>query len=378
MGYERVFPISDIPGFLTCILGLVAQIFLGRRLKIPAIINWPVAAEILIIYLSTEENMIPPLRRAMPADIRTTWIPALCFVWFFCILATWFVVRLRDSVPAFRSDRRQFLQASSAAACALPAAVMTFGIITRKDFVVNEIDVKIPHLAKDLQGLRLLQLSDIHLGSFFNENDLIRVVDASNHLRADVAFVTGDLITTKHDPLDRCILQLKRLKSIAGIWGCMGNHEFYAGVADDTEWLAQQAGMKFLRHKADLLRFGDHHINLVGVDYQRPIQPYLENVEDLMDAAAFNLLLSHTPAVFDVAADKGFDLTISGHTHGGQLNLDLAGHNINVADFFTPYTKGLYTLPTSALYVNSGLGTIGMPVRVGAPPEISLIRLCNS
>jgi hypothetical protein len=94
--------------------------------------------------------------------------------------------------------------------------------------------------------------------------------------------------------------------------------------------------------------------------------------------SSFNLLLSHNPDVFPVAAAKGFDLTLSGHTHGGQINFEILGRNLNITDFFTPYTKGLYTQPTSSIYVTSGLGTIGMPVRLGAPPEITLIRLCNS
>jgi predicted MPP superfamily phosphohydrolase len=92
----------------------------------------------------------------------------------------------------------------------------------------------------------------------------------------------------------------------------------------------------------------------------------------------FNLLLSHNPDVFPVAVKQGFDLTISGHTHGGQINIDLLGDNINIADLVTPFTKGGYHLERSSLYVNSGLGTIGVPVRLGAPPEVTLITLCNT
>jgi predicted MPP superfamily phosphohydrolase len=135
--------------------------------------------------------------------------------------------------------------------------------------------------------------------------------------------------------------------------------------------------MTFLRHESARLRFGTSSLNLVGVDYEMK-GPYLSGVEQLVDLDSFNLLLAHTPEVFPTAADKGFDLTLSGHTHGGQINLPLFGANINVADARTPYTKGLYTLPTSKIYVNSGLGTIGVPVRLGAPPEITLIRLCAS
>lgn len=158
----------------------------------------------------------------------------------------------------------------------------------------------------------------------------------------------------------------------------MGNHELYAKVQNYTEQRARELGMIFLRHEARILQFGNSRINLVGVDYQRRHVPYLTGVEKLVRPGDFNLLLSHNPDVFPVAAKQGFDLTLAGHTHCGQVNIEILGENLNPADFITPYTKGLYTKPESAIYVTSGLGTIGMPVRLGSPPEITLIRLCKS
>jgi hypothetical protein len=126
------------------------------------------------------------------------------------------------------------------------------------------------------------------------------------------------------------------------------------------------------------LKFGSSTINLVGVDYQSPRRPYLTNTDDLVESGHFNLLLSHNPDVFPTARDKGFDLVLAGHTHGGQVNVDIFDKNLNIANFVTPYTKGLYSEANAAIYVNSGIGTIGMPIRLGAPPEISLIKLCAS
>jgi len=274
-------------------------------------------------------------------------------------------------------NRRHFLRASTAAVCAaVPATVLATGIINRKDFHVNEIDITFPKLPKDLEGLRLLQLSDVHMGTFYSAEDLRRVVDASNQLRADLVFVTGDLITTKSDPIDRCLAELSRLRSGSGIWGCMGNHELYSNLEGYTQRKARKFGIEFLREEARVLTFGSSRLNLVGVDF-RPWQE-LEETEGLVALDSFNLLLAHTPEIFPQAAERGFDLTLSGHTHGGQINIDLLGTNLNVADVHTPYTKGLYRLPTSAIYVNSGLGTIGLPVRLGAPAEITLIRLCST
>lgn len=302
-------------------------------------------------------------------------IPPILVLWSFCVLAITLAVLLRSSVPGFHAERRRFLRHSTAALCVSPAIVLGAAVITRKDFHIQEVDAVFPGLPRDLHGLRLLQLSDIHLGPFFTALDLARVVDSSNELRPNLILVTGDLITTAWDPLDRCLLELSRLRADSGVWGCMGNHERYARAEAYVKQRAQRLHMRFLRSEAAVLTFGSAHLNLVGVDYQPMSEPYLEDIDQLVSAKSFNVLLSHNPDVFPVAARRGFDLTLAGHTHGGQINVEILGENLNVARFFTPYTKGLYTGPTSSVYVNSGLGTIGMPVRLGARPEISLIRL---
>jgi predicted MPP superfamily phosphohydrolase len=223
-----------------------------------------------------------------------------------------------------------------------------------------------------------VQLSDMHMGSFYSAADLARAVDAANGLRADLMLVTGDLITDRYDPLDRCLLELKRLRAASGIWGCLGNHEMQAHVQAYTTRKARDMGMRFLRQEVEVLQFGGAKLNLVGVDHQRRSRPYLAHTAGLVAPGAFNVLLSHNPDVFPVAVKQGFDLTIAGHTHGGQINLNLLGSNINIADLVTPFTKGAYHIDHSSLYVNSGLGTIGVPVRLGSPPEVTLITLCNS
>lgn len=304
-------------------------------------------------------------------------ISEILTLFFFVCIGTAVFMLLRDAIPPFKSERRKFLRASTAAACALPAAVAAFGVITRKDFVINEIELHHPRVPKDLNGLRLLQLSDVHLGRFFLPRDLRRVVDASNGLRPDIAFITGDLISDRFDPLDTCLEELRRLKAVAGLWGCLGNHELYSGLERATTLKARALDIFFLRQRAESLRFGNSRIQLSGVDY-KPHAPYISNASELLAPDDFNLLLAHTPEAFPEATAKGFDVVLSGHTHGGQINLDLMGANLNIVDLKTPYTKGLYKRENSLLYVNSGLGTIGVPVRIGAPPEITLIRLCNS
>jgi predicted MPP superfamily phosphohydrolase len=299
-------------------------------------------------------------------------------MWCISMLAIAVAIELRNRIPGFSESRRSFMRASTAAICAAPAAAVSFGILKRKNFVVNEVSLKFPKLPRDLRNLRIVQLSDTHLGAFYSERDLVHVVDAANELRGDLAIMTGDLITNTGDPLDACLRQLSRLKNTSGIWACMGNHEHFARVEDAAAVKGAKLGVNFLRWQNRSLKFGNNTLNLVGVDYQSPRMPYLVGADELVEAGQFNVLLSHNPDVYPVAAEKGYDLVLAGHTHGGQVNVEIFEKNLNIASFVTPYTRGLYTSAASAIYVNSGIGTIGMPIRLGAPAEITLITLCDS
>jgi uncharacterized protein len=191
--------------------------------------------------------------------------------------------------------------------------------------------------------------------------------------------VTGDLITAGNDPLDDCLRALARLKADAGVFGCMGNHEIYAGTEEYTQVEAARLGMRFLRQQSALLRFGSSDLNLAGVDYQRFHSPYLRGAETLLAPGAFNILLSHNPDVFPVAAAMGFPLTVAGHTHGGQVRFEILGQDLNIARFFTPYVDGLYRAKDgSSIFVSRGIGTIALPARLGAPPEVALLKLCRT
>jgi hypothetical protein len=278
----------------------------------------------------------------------------------------------------FHPGRRRVLSAAGNLAMAAPFAAMAYGgLIERLDFHVREIDVPIPGLPAGLDGLRLLHLSDIHLGAFLSEAQLVRVIDAANQLRPHLAAVTGDLISSPGDPIDACIRQLARLKTDAGVAACMGNHERFARVEDYTAAAAARAGITFLRGQSRPFRFGDATLHVAGVDYQPLFKRsnYLRGAERLIVPGETNLLLSHNPDVFPVAARQGYNFMLAGHTHGGQVSVEILDRAINPARFLTPYVYGLYRLGPAAAYVTRGIGTIGIPARIGAPPEISLLRL---
>jgi len=282
---------------------------------------------------------------------------------------------IRGHSPA----RRRFFRTAYTALLAAPPAALAYGtFIQRHQLYLREQKLDVPDLPPDLDGLRMVQLTDIHLSPFLSRTELQRAVDMANETRANIAVVTGDLITTWRDPLDDCLDILAGLRADAGVFGCMGNHEIYAHAEDYTEREGARRGLRFLRRTAALLRFGNATLNLAGVDYQRKGRRYLAGAEKLVVPGAFNVLLSHSPDVFPVATRKGYALTIAGHTHGGQIRMEILNADINPARFYTPYVDGLYRRGAASIFVSRGIGTIAVPARLGAPPEVALLRLCRT
>ena len=303
-------------------------------------------------------------------------------------------------------SRRYFFQAAGVIAGAVPFVSSAYGFLEERfRFYVREIQIPIANLPPALDGLRITQLSDIHIGSYMPVAQVRRAVGMANELSGDLAVVTGDFLTGRTDPLEDCIAELSRLRAPLGVWGCNGNHEIYAQAEEKSAELFQKFGMKLLRQENAELRWRGSAFNLLGVDYQRQRDtegnhaPMLPGMQSLVRRDVPNILLSHNPNSFPRAAELGIELSLAGHTHGGQVRVEILDHRWNPAEFFTSYVAGLYKRPlfasselgdneipgfrpassleppTSSIYVNRGLGTIGAPVRLGVPPEITLITL---
>ena len=291
--------------------------------------------------------------------------------------------------------RRHFFKAATAAAGAAPFLGAMYGFAAeRLNYQIRRVEIPIANLPDALDGMKISQLSDIHLSGYISREDVRRAVDMANDLSPDLSVVTGDFITGASDPLQDCIAEIRRLAAPLGIYGCNGNHEIYAKAEDAAERLFTEAGMKLLRSENATLNFRGAQLNLIGVDYQRERGPggrriqTLAGVDQLVRRDMPNILLSHNPNSFNRAAELGIELSLAGHTHGGQVQVEILDHRLSPARFITDYIAGLYARPMgvaaatgeapiakSHLYVNRGLGTVGAPVRLGVPPEITLITL---
>lgn len=344
----------------------------ARRLAL-----WAFGSFLVILFGCTWLFNFNRVARHFP-PVAVHWTQAFGMVAGFCITCTGIVAALLWAIPPFREERRQAFRAAGALMLASPAVVAAVGILDRTNFRLSEVRLVVPGLPRDLDGLRIVQVTDMHLSPFLSEAQLARAIDMANETRAHVALMTGDLITRPGDPVDACIRQITRLRADHGVFGCLGNHEVYCQNQDYVTRECGRRGMRILRSESTDLRFGNAVINLAGVDYQQMHTRYLVGTEMLVDRGKLNVLMSHNPDVFDVAAGQGWNVVLAGHTHGGQVNIEILHENLNVARFYTPWVRGTYYGRGSVIYVSSGIGTIGMPVRLGAPPEISLVQLCAS
>jgi uncharacterized protein len=314
---------------------------------------------------------------------------------------------LRATAEDFVPDpsRRTFFRTASVVAGAAPFLGVMYGYAAeRLRYEVRRIEIPVPNLPPQLDGMEIVQISDIHLSGYMTRESVRRAVGMANDVGADLAVVTGDLITGMHDSIADCVDEVRHLHAPLGVFGCNGNHEIYARAEDTAERLYQQAGMKLLRSENAVITYQGAQLNLMGVDYQRERTPsgrkmqMLGGLEPLVRRDMPNILLSHNPNSFPRAAELGIELSLAGHTHGGQVQVEILDVSISPARFITDYVAGLYHRPLlmpdvpkrmgetiqlmpnapkglSALYVNRGLGTVGAPVRLGAPPEITHLVL---
>ncbi|MCP3137749.1 metallophosphoesterase [Pyxidicoccus xibeiensis] len=282
------------------------------------------------------------------------------------------VPREPSEPPAVDEERRRFLgQALAGGAFVAGGGLAAYG--SWRAFsppLVTELAVKIPKLPKALDGLSIVQLTDIHVGHFIQQRYMDALVQQTNALRPDLVAITGDLVDGDVHSLGGFVSSLGRLKSRFGSYFVTGNHDYYSG---DDEWTAflQSLGIQVLRNRHVSIGDAGGSFDLVGVDdwsggRRRNKKGYDLNLAlQGRDPDRASVLLAHQPANFKVAAERGVDLQVSGHTHGGQL----APMTLFIG-LAWEHSAGLYRHADSHIYVSRGCGFWGPPMRVGSPPEI--------
>jgi len=269
-----------------------------------------------------------------------------------------------------------WLDRSAAGVVLIALAVTLVGLRNaRRPARVKAVDVPLKDLPPALQGFRIAQISDLHVGPTIKGPYLQRIVDAVNALDVDVVAVTGDLVDGSVAELGRHVAPLAQLRSRHGSFFVTGNHEYYSGA---PQWIAelQRLGVRVLMNEHVVLVHQRAPLVLAGVtDYgAHQFDPSHRSDPHMAVAgaprAAVKVLLAHQPRSARAAEDAGFHLQLSGHTHGGQF----LPWNFFVR-FQQPFTAGLHTLREMRVYTSRGTGYWGPPKRFGAPSEITHLRL---
>ncbi|MGB9454798.1 MAG: metallophosphoesterase [Bryobacteraceae bacterium] len=292
------------------------------------------------------------------------------------------LLRRRDELPS--PARRDFLARTAGVVTAAPFLGGAYGLFYgRLNLEMVERPIRLANLPPAFHGFRIAQLSDIHIGPFMPEEQIRKFAAIANGQKPDLIVLTGDYVTFDAGTQYAVVAALAGLRAPFGVYGCLGNHDAWAGVEDSITALFAANQTRILRGASMPIGIGRDWFNLIGVDFQSrhrfgpsaAVKRLLGNIEGLIAPGQANILLSHNPDTFDRAAALGIDLSIAGHTHGGQAALEFISPEIAPSRLVTPYVAGIFQKPGGQLYVNRGIGTIGVPIRIGAPPEITVYRL---
>ena len=376
---------------LAPVLGLTALLNLYIALRLLPSLPGPVSSSLLGLALATLSLTIPlglaarRLARPPVAD-RLAWAGMLALGLFSSLFVFTLLRDLMLLLAALAAWIEPGLAAPGLAALsaeAVPLLALLASLLgafnARRTAQVVEVDVPIVGLPAALHGFTIAQISDIHVGPTIKAPYLQGIVDAVNRLQADMVAITGDLVDGSVKELADHVAPLAGLSSRHGSFFVTGNHEYYSGAASWIDEL-RRLGLTVLVNQHVVLEQEGERMVLAGVadftahhfDPSHQSDPQAALLGAPGDAAV-RILLAHQPRSAATAEQAGFDLQLSGHTHGGQFFP--WGYFVR---FQQPFTAGLYRMGRLWVYVSRGTGYWGPPKRLGAPSEITRLRLISA
>ncbi len=313
---------------------------------------------------------------------------------FISFLANKLNVLMRSNPTEFSLEsRRKFLTQSALALASIPFASFIYGMTYGKyNFKVKKHTLHFDNLPDSFDGYRIVQISDIHAGSFDSPEDVKRGIDMINEQQPNLLFFTGDLVNNKAEEIEPYIEMFKTLKADDGIYSCLGNHDYGdyiqwpspADKAANLENLKKQhkkMNFNLLLNEHKIIEKNQERIAVVGVEnWGLPPFPQHGDLDKALHQldAPFTLLLSHDPTHWDekvVPHQRKIDLTLSGHTHGMQFGIEIPGIKWSPVKYKYEKWAGMYEKENQFLHVNRGFGFLGFTGRVGIWPEITVIEL---
>jgi len=339
----------------------------GRMISLAWLI-WSILM-MLVLYVSRRTDKITSYE-------GRKWTDRIGGVWMFFVLMTFLSLLFIDLIENLTSFR---LSGMSELSVAFVIGLAVTGMGIKEASTVHKTMIRIPtsKLPEGCDRLRIVQLTDLHLGPFVGLPLLAQILRKVRETDPDIVVVTGDLADGKLAGRRREIAMLKRIKPRFGMYAVPGNHDYYDDI-DEAVFFMESAGMKVLKTEAAeaggiIIAGADDRDHLIKGQWNLSRSELLVLSYEREQRNKFLLLLRHRPIV-EKGTDGHFDLQLSGHTHGGQL-FPLASSRHMIAG----YSRGLKKLKCGGfLYVSNGAGFVGPPVRLFAPPEIAVIDLVRS
>jgi len=278
-------------------------------------------------------------------------------------------------------ERRAFLTKAGWTIAAVPYVIVGKGIWhTLYDFQVYNEDIWLPNLPKSMNGFRIVQISDVHAGSFPDYKPFQEVRRIIESLKPDALVITGDFVNAKPEELRLVAKDLAGLAASMPVYASLGNHDHYHSVTEHRNLISgvRELGVDLLVNENRRIGTGSNTFVLAGTDNTGFKQEFAQLQKALGGTQADDavVLLAHDPTFWEkevVGSDVG--LMLSGHTHGGQFGVQFGSFEWSPAKMVYKQSAGLYSRAHQQLYVNRGVGTVGPPMRIGIPPEITVLTL---
>jgi uncharacterized protein len=278
-------------------------------------------------------------------------------------------------VAKLELSRRKFLRGLAAAPLFAVSATSAYArLIEPYRYEVSETDVFLRDLPERFEGFRITQLTDVHHSRIVGIDEVRRIVDLANSTRPDLIALTGDYTTSYRRYIEPCAEALGSLKAPEGVWAVLGNHDHYTDP-ELTARALEHNRITVLNNANTTLRRGSDVMQLSGIDDWSWAGTNWPRALYGLDQERPTILLSHQPRVLDLAESEKVGLILSGHTHGGQIDLPLIGPPVRFATSELKYAQGLFRRGDTQLYVSRGTGVIGLPLRLGVRPEIAVLHL---
>jgi predicted MPP superfamily phosphohydrolase len=290
--------------------------------------------------------------------------------------------------PRFDKSKRNFVGNATRTLAGASFGALAYGTYhENRTPEISRVVLSYRGLHPELCGFRIVQVTDIHAGPLISFESIAGTVSVVNALKPDLIVLTGDYVNNNPAYVDGCVRLLNDLKANAGVFGVYGNHDYYTGIDSVREGFSRTR-IFMLSHSRRAAKGLEGLLNIIGVE--DPVSRWatdaqfqdLAKISVLAVPNQFNLLLSHRPGIFKACKDWNVQLTLAGHTHGGQVIVPMVGERgFSLAGIFVTYTHGLYESekdPEVRMYVSRGIGTIIAPVRLFCKPEIVEITLTRA